>query len=198
MRKSFSIARRYRSGPAALVLVFGLATVATEATANFETETLSEVVRCDGRLYQGAKAQEGRKGVTWTQAKNLAHQFDHRGRRGHLAVVDTLARHACIRDHILPKLKEEAWIGLRYWCNFQRLEWVNRKFKSTGTPGPWESKWSRYNTCNARFMGVYYTKETDRWQAVELNKRMRYLIVEYPMNVNDGNANERARIGPGS
>lgn len=151
------------------------------------SQIASEVVDCGDSAYQLVRAttNSGKSGVRWYEAKSEARRFTHEGRRGRLAVIPNLQVHACVSENLMSKARQEAWIGLRYWCPYQKLQWSTGEFRSHGEPSPWAVKWSRYGTCQSRYAGVYYTRDTKRWQAVERKKRFRYMIVEYPPDSDD-------------
>lgn len=176
----------------ASVTACGLGLVTPTSTARAEqvtSEPVSGVVTCGDSQYQAIKAttEAGRSGVRWAQAREEAQRITHQGQRARLAVIPNMQVHACVSQKLVPKAKSEAWIGLRYWCPYRKLQWATGEMRAHSKPSPWALRWSRYGTCQTQYTGVYYTTDTKRWQAVESTKRFRYMIVEYPSEPNDRN-----------
>lgn len=167
----------------ATLSTIGLAGVNSDAKANAVTsKPVSRVVVCGDSAYQMVKAttDAGRSGVRWAEAQAEARRITHEGQRGRLAIIPNMQVHACVSERLVPKAKEEAWIGLRYWCPYRQMQWTTGEIREHGKPSPWAPKWSRYGTCQTQYVGVYYTPASKRWQAVEATKRFRYMLVEYP------------------
>lgn len=165
-----------------LTTIGPMTTMSSAATQKVNSRPVSGVVTCGDRDYQMIKAttDAGRSGVRWSEAEVEAPRITHQGRRGRLAVIPDMEVHQCISQKLVPNAKEEAWIGLRYWCPYRQLQWTTGDIRAHRKPSPWALQWSRYGTCQTSFAGVYYTSDTKRWQAVESTKRFRYMIVEYP------------------
>ena len=133
-------------------------------------------------------------GSSWIQAKRVAESLRYKGERGRLAVVDSPQVHQFLVENF--DLKEETWIGLRFWCKYRQLQWVNGKVHRRDAFNHWDSRWYRYQgaadpnlgwcrtagTVAAGFMPVYYLprKKGYRWQAVGADKGFRSYLVEYP------------------
>ncbi|WP_200341269.1 C-type lectin domain-containing protein [Rhodovibrio sodomensis] len=158
-----------------------LASASAVSAQRINTQPASDVVTCGDSAYQlfRATTPDG-SGVQWKEAVNKAPRLRHHGRNGRLAIIPNMRVHACVSEKLLPKAREEAWIGLRYWCNYRTLQWLSGDIRPHEKRSPWAVQWSRYGTCRTQFTGVYYTTSTKRWQAVEQDKRFRYMVVEYP------------------
>lgn len=129
----------------------------------------------------------GLGGKNWAEARALAAGLFFRGVRGRLAIVKSQATHDFLRNHF--DLKTEAWIGLRYWCSFRKLQWVDGEMHSRQGFNPWDRQW--YRNADTRcgrgtatgpmaFMPVYYTPGGFRWQASGPVKKFYDYFVEYP------------------
>lgn len=119
--------------------------------------------------------------ISWDKAAEKAGRENYRGRRGQLAIVDTVDKHQFIRRHF--DFRRPAWIGLRYWCSFRKMMWVDGSVHTHQAYQPWTTPWHRTGIRCGRnkipWMPVYYTKD-ERWQAAGYRKAFRSMIVEYP------------------
>ena len=131
---------------------------------------------------------------TWLRAKSAAERLHYKGERGRLAVVDSLQVHQFLVENF--DLTEETWIGLRFWCKYKKLQWINGKVHRRDSFNHWDSRWYRYEgstdanlgwcrtdaTVATGFMPVYYLPKEKgyRWQAVGAAKGFRSYLVEYP------------------
>ena len=170
------------------VCLFVLLASASAASAQrVNAQPASGVVTCGDSAYQlfRVTTDAGKSGANWKEAANEAPRIRHAGRNGRLAIIPDMQVHACVSEKLMPKAREEAWIGLRYWCKFRTLQWTTGDIRPHDKQAPWAVQWSRYGTCNEQFAGVYYTTSTKRWQAVEQGKNFRYMIVEYPPKTDD-------------
>jgi|SRR5215468_10164275 len=129
---------------------------------------------------------------TWVAAKQRAEAHRFRGVKGRLAVVDSPE----IDRFIISRFgfKHETWIGLRYWCSFRKLQWINGEAFSPADRRKytnWHAKWYRSDeticgtgtlTSHDDYMPVYYLSIAGaaRWQAVGDKKWFKYYLVEYP------------------
>jgi len=136
----------------------------------------------------------GRKGVTgWHQVKALAEERFHEGRRGRLAVVNSKEISDFLRDTFKPV--RPAWIGLRYWCSFKRLQWVTGESIRPGDFENWGRDWNvnggsptipnRVTQCRRTghdYWPVHYwsVRNGFRWNANGMFKHFRAFFVEYP------------------
>lgn len=126
-------------------------------------------------------------GDRWQSAREKAAGLSYRGTRGRLAVIKSEETHLFLRRNF--NLVEEAWIGLRYWCAFRKLQWVTGELHTRQDFNVWAGQWFRdANTkCGAgtatspqSFMPVYYLPHNFRWQASGPAKKFAYYFVEYP------------------
>ncbi len=133
-------------------------------------------------------------GIEWIHAARIAHKKSFRGTRGRLAIVNTQQIHEFLRDTFDPA--GAVWIGLRYWCRYNKLQWVNGKFH----PFDGFHKWGRHWNQNAAqplqgpkppycprshkkaTLGVHYwgTNHGFFWNANGTYKQFNALFIEYP------------------
>lgn len=187
--------------PSALVTQLGLAAVLSAclfATASSAQDFKEPVYDPVSKSYFELRNDNGgapRKPASWGTARLNASKHMYKGRRGRLAVVKTQATHEFLRRNfpfIFGNRPTGAWIGLRYWCKFRRLQWVTGEFFEPGSFGPWAPQWYRvkHTSCSQRgsgaaikgYMPVYYLP-TDRgfqWQASGPLKHFTMYIIEYP------------------
>ncbi|MBK1696032.1 hypothetical protein [Rhodovibrio salinarum] len=138
----------------------------------------------------------GRDGIGWSDARGRAEALSYKGRPGRLAVIDDVSKHNLVRDNF--KHRRPAWFGLRYWCAPKMLAWVNLEPHMNEDFQVWMPAWHRSNVrCGVsriRYMGVYYTPDTQMWQAAGENKHFPYFFVEFaPLQQNQsttGNPDE--------
>lgn len=119
----------------------------------------------------------------WRNAVKYARTRRFGGVRGRLAVVKDLETHSFLQANF--DVREEVWIGLRYYCSFRKLVW------SDGTEQPrskfkmWARKWHRTNIrcgkTGIQYMPVYYLPSSTgfKWQASGPSKQFASYIVEY-------------------
>jgi hypothetical protein len=127
--------------------------------------------------------------IGWTKANVLAARRSYNGVRGRLAVVDSLQTHNLLRENFRPQLA--AWIGLRYWCNFNKLQWVTGKFHRWGPVWNHSAKTpkddpNQKSYCerrnNKHYFPVHYwgTQYGFFWNANGRHKEFNALFIEYP------------------
>ena len=123
---------------------------------------------------------------TWQKAREIAHQTKYHGRQGRLAIIDTPEKHQFVLETFDFGRRNYAniiWIGLRYWCSFRALMWVNGNELKQGGFSVWTSPWYRSDVrcgqANIDYMGVYYNAQ-NRWQAAGQRKLGDHFLVEYP------------------
>lgn len=131
--------------------------------------------------------------MVWERAMLFAASRKFKGVHGRLAVVDTAKTHEFLAEHF--ELGEPAWIGLRYWCSYKRLQW------STGEVHPfthfqhWGSVWNidgdssgatkRASDCQKpgrnNFYPVHYwpTDEGFYWNANASSRGFASMFIEY-------------------
>lgn len=119
--------------------------------------------------------------IPWSDAAQKAATKRHKGRSGRLSIVDTREKHEFIKNNF--DLEKPTWIGLRYFCGYRKLLWIDGSVHRRGGLQPWTVPWHRTHIrCGANkipYMPVYYTKEA-RWQAAGSAKHFRAMLVEYP------------------
>lgn len=122
----------------------------------------------------------------WSDAKHRAAKSTYKNRRGRLAVI----RDQQTLDFIRRKfeIREEAWIGLRFYCRFRKLMWVTGEIHPLSAKAFWDRHWNRQDGVDCRtnpqigYMGVYLTPSDKGayWQAVGSGKGFWGYFVEYP------------------
>lgn len=142
------------------------------------------------------KGQVAKVGIAWPEASKIAAGKNYRGVRGRLAVVKTAATDKFLRETF--KSSTAAWIGLRYWCGFKRLQWITGEIHGLNKFQRWGTTWnikgrnralsSMLAECPARaggtpyFLGIHYwnLKSGFNWNANSLNTGLNALFIEYP------------------
>lgn len=127
-------------------------------------------------------------GGNWEKVSRIAAGYQHKGVKGRLAVVPDRETHRFLTEHFAPHIREPSWIGLRYFCAFRKLMWVDGTVVEQSPAGVWHPRWHRtgitcQNNPGLRFMPVYMmrTGATNvRWQASGENKFFDMMVVEYP------------------
>ena len=132
-----------------------------------------------------------RDSVNWGQANGLAFGMTFQGRKGRLAIVESLQVHEFLRDTF--RIDREAWIGLRYWCNYKKFTWVNGDTHKLSNFQIWGSPWNvgganRYEdpplVCSTKvhYWPVHYwrTEYGFNWNANGEKKAYPLFFVEYP------------------
>lgn len=130
------------------------------------------------RLYKSTKP--------WGEAEKFATQSIYKGRQGRLAIIDTPEKHRWVVETFDFSKRDYAniiWIGLRYWCSFRKLMWVDGELLEPGDFSVWSAQWYRTNVrcgkVDIDYMGVYYTAK-NRWQAAGQPKWGDHFLVEFP------------------
>ena len=127
---------------------------------NEQTKSFFEL-RTDN-LFEGAAG-------TWGWANFRAERRNYRGLRGRLAVAPSREVIEFLRKNF--DLKEEAWIGMRYFCEARKLVWVTGKHHGRTDFSNWYKRWyrDRGTKCAGRmhYMPVYVVRYGDHyyWQA---------------------------------
>jgi hypothetical protein len=130
---------------------------------------------------------------SWDAAYKHAAARSHKGVRGRLAVVNDPYLNEFLKNTFRPH--GIAWIGLRYWCHYNRLQWVTGQFLEPGDFAAWDTPWASgtvgRNTSGltkpdcggagsywpAHFWGV---ESGGRWNANGQTKQGNAFFVEYP------------------
>lgn len=145
-------------------------------------------------LRKATPGYSGRGGVAaigWAKARVLASKSVFQGVRGRLAIVKTKELNDFLRRTFKPDVG--AWIGLRYWCEFNKLQWVTGEIHDRAAYANWARVWNHWGskgvaqaqrTCSRRerFWPVHYWAASDdfRWNANGTGKEMQAFFIEYP------------------
>lgn len=146
------------------------------------------------KMNPNAPIRSGAGVIEWQEAKALAERRTHKGVRGRLAVIKDPETNAFLRTTFRPE--EEAWIGLRYWCAFGKLQWVTGDEHPLTAYANWDIIWNRnavhrnegngQNVCprdvRGAYLGVHYwaVNEGFYWNAHAAPKKFPLFFVEYP------------------
>ena len=138
--------------------------------------------------------RDDKKNVLWSEAQEAAERLVYKGARGRLAIVKGAKVHQFLNRNF--PLLEETWIGLRFWCKFKKLQWIDGKIHPRDGFNYWDPRWYRYYGSNepgqqwcqsngsvrSGYMPVYYlpSEKGYRWQAVDASKVFNFYLVEYP------------------
>lgn len=123
----------------------------------------------------------------WLHSMEYARKQVFHGVRGRLAIVRDRETHEFITKTF--PLSAPTWIGLRFFCRFRKLMWVDGSIHPLSGFKVWHKQWYRNAniSCSGTrkrtsFMPVYYTKYGKNWvwQASGPAKFFEYLIIEYP------------------
>lgn len=125
----------------------------------------------------------------WMNARRRAEALEYKGVRGRLAVVTSPETHSFLAKNF--DIDVEAWIGLRYWCTYRKLQWVTGDVLSPEHFTAWASQWNKpepigpcegASTMVTGYMPVFYqpTANGFKWQAVNAGKGYSRYFVEYP------------------
>ena len=130
--------------------------------------------------------------IGWNKARTLARKSTYRGAKGRLAVVKRRTVNDFLRRTFEPVTG--AWIGLRYWCELNKLQWVTGEIHELSGYANWGSVWRhdgasldggpKVPTCGRKtpFWPVHYwsVDKGFRWNANGNRKEMRAFFIEYP------------------
>jgi len=130
----------------------------------------------------------------WRDAYRVAASRSYNGVRGRLAIVPSQSVHQFLRNTFEPNIS--AWIGLRYWCKFHKLQWVDGTLPESGAFAIWGPIWNQGTTspdqskdrapCDSSLkslhLGVHYwsTRDGFYWNANGYNKEFSAIFIEYP------------------
>lgn len=128
--------------------------------------------------------------LNWAKANARARQKRYKGQSGRLAIVRDLKTLAFVREKFskhwnsFRSANDEVWIGVRFFCKYRKLLWVDGKLQGPKAQGMWHRPWHRTNNrCGGRgYMSVYLTAAsngTALWQASGPSKAFHYYLVEY-------------------
>lgn len=147
-----------------------------------------------------AKAGDSIRGATipeigWRKAAENAARMSYKGVHGRLAVVKTKQTNDFLLKTFQPS--RPAWIGLRYWCHLNRLQWVTGDLFEAGDYANWGLIWAHDGgqaptalankpNCNedVAYWPIHYwsVPEGFTWNATGLHKERYVYFVEYPTN----------------
>lgn len=131
--------------------------------------------------------------IMWHHGRRIASQRFHKGTRGRLAVVKTKQTHEFLRKNFQPT--GAAWIGLRFWCRYRKLQWVTGDTHKRTQWQLWGPVWNLAGATPKKAKGkagcarsakhylpVHYWAPTDGffWNANGREKEFNQLFIEYP------------------
>lgn len=133
--------------------------------------------------------------MEWYLAERRARALFHKGVRGHLAIVKSQAVNDFLRDTFKPEIP--AWIGLRYWCAFNALQWVNGETHKPTAYKNWDAPWAysalsrgdgdrAFPSCpthiRSNYLPIHYwpVDQGFVWHGNGMAKEFRGFFVEYP------------------
>lgn len=123
----------------------------------------------------------------WEIANIEAQRHRYKENTGRLAIVRDLKTLEFVRANF--KIKNDTWIGLRFYCDFRKLIWVDGVVQSPAVSGVWHHQWYRNSSINCdrglakQYMPVYLTGPGQggvHWQASGPAKVHHDYLVEYP------------------
>ena len=182
--------------PPFLVLVIGLWLLAGSAAAEplYDTKVYNPEGKSHFELVRNQ--QVGRSiSIRWAAARRLAQQRTFKGVRGRLAVVKSRQVNDFLRQTFRPE--RATWIGLRYLCRFNKLQWVTGEVNPNTGYANWDLIWnhngSRGSTLGRldktkcekvvhEYWPVHYwgINHGFRWNANGTIKEFDTFFVEYP------------------
>lgn len=124
------------------------------------------------------------KPSTWEMAVRYARTKQFKGVRGQLAEIKSIQTHSFLQANF--DVREEAWIGLRYFCAFRKLVWADGTEQPRSKFKMWARRWHRTEIrCGKnqiQYMPIYYQKSDQgfKWQASGPSKHFVSYFVEYP------------------
>jgi hypothetical protein len=184
---------------AAAILCIGYATSASaemllnQPVYNEETKSYFELYTPD---LNKVREHENIYGLSWRAALRLAQKLEFHGVKGRLAVIKTRSLHEFLKETFKPDM--EVWIGLRYWCKFNKLQWIDGDLWKRGDFSLWGKVWDQEaikptqagtgearNDCatqgSGQFLGVHYWRREwgYYWNANGYDKHFNLMFVEY-------------------
>ena len=151
-----------------------------------------------GNYYELVRAEPGHSlrgpgtaALGWYKAMQLATKRVYKGAPGRLAVVNSTELSNFLRRTF--RADEKAWIGLRYWCRFNKLQWITGEFLKPGDFTNWDPQWyhdggihggTKRPHCAGKaseYWPVHYWPVVDGfgWNANGQRKEARSYFVEY-------------------
>ncbi|CCQ72905.1 C-type lectin domain-containing protein [Magnetospira sp. QH-2] len=137
----------------------------------------------------------------WDTLDVAAAARTHKDVHGRLAIIRTRETHDFVMKNLA--IKSPTWIGLRYWCTFKSLQWVDGSKVKGADFQHWQSPWyrSKKTTClddprsSRVFMPVYYEPKNYRekgvflkgsknddayWRAAGHEQPFSHYLIEFP------------------
>lgn len=123
-------------------------------------------------------------GTMWRKVYQQARGHWYKGAQGRLAIVDTFEKHDFLLTHFPLKYWQDAWIGLRYFCEAKKLQWVSGRQWKRGSFEAWATPWNQDPVmCTAHtpteYAPVAYNPKF-QWIAKGENKGYDWYFIEYP------------------
>lgn len=132
--------------------------------------------------------------IRYNNALKISVKRRYKGVRGRLAVIQSKKTHQFLAKILQPSVS--AWIGLRYYCRFKKLVWINGTIVKAGKdfvtwgpqiwnvngPSPRNDKQSTcWNHVQIFYLPVHYWPVADgfQWNANDHAKEFNALIIEY-------------------
>ncbi|MGB8275853.1 MAG: C-type lectin domain-containing protein [Alphaproteobacteria bacterium] len=175
----------------ALPAVFATLVAAPAVSAYAKELCNKPVYNPDTKSYfELACPQEGEdRRIEWHEAIKLAAKRVFKGVRGRLAVVKTQEVNDFLRDTFDPEAPP--WIGLRYFCKYNKLLWVTGEVQPATAYSNWASPWNLNGwpghgdpaMCGwLGYLPVHYWVPNYgfQWNANGQNKEFPRYFVEYP------------------
>lgn len=136
--------------------------------------------------------------LNFETARMIAQARTYKGLRGRLAIVRDKQTHDFIIDKLGGSMVRMTLFGLRYWCKYGRLQWVDGSFQKAQAFGPWQMPWmltdnGRPASCG-QYLAVYYEPAGmsykgmaddpviygNHWRAVGSEKHFWEFLIEFP------------------
>jgi hypothetical protein len=131
--------------------------------------------------------------IAWGKARAQAEKLVFKNVHGRLAIVRDQQTHDFI-EKTFRGIHHQAFVGLRFWCQLSKLQWVDGTSPPDNTFAPWNQPWyrSQYDSCAAlhpsatTYMGVHYeTPEESSTGTLVLRaagpaKKFSFYLVEFP------------------
>ncbi len=169
------------------ILVLGLVTSLGISQVSGKVEPLTDkpVYHPESKSYFELVQMKGIYKRNWRHALEYASKRVYKGTRGHLAIVDSPELHEFLRQTF--RSNRQTWIGLRYWCAFRKLQWVNGKTMNRGDFKAWNAQWDLSGSdagcrgTRGEYMPIFYTANDRgfRWAAQGIAKNWHYYFVQY-------------------
>jgi hypothetical protein len=122
----------------------------------------------------------------WPAANIQAQRHHYKGQPGRLAIVKDPKTLEFIREKF--SLTKATWIGVRFYCKFRKLMWVDGVVQSPAASGMWHSQWYRNKNSHCdrglqnKYMPLYLTGSGEGgvyWQASGPGKAHYFYLVEF-------------------